>query len=127
MNSSYFWGKFDYIVRKKLQFLYYWLCFFSKAFYLQLIRRKKSGKAEKTDKVEEVKQVQEKITNGKENNKEMFCIEREVLRTYVIRQGRKKKIKMSKRARYIGRDYDEDAFEKAIQKQIAKLNCSLGK
>ena len=90
---------------------------------MQLIRRKNSRNA---DKVQEVKQVKQKITDGKENQKEMICIERDVLRTYVIRQGRKKKLKCPKRACYIGRDYHKDAFEKAIQKQIAKLNCALG-
>ena len=55
----------------------------------------------------------------KENDKEMFSVARDVLRTYITRQGRKKRIKMSKRARFIGRDYDADALDRAIKKQLS--------
>ena len=54
--------------------------------------------------------------DGKENVKEM-CF----LRQYVTRQGRRKRIKMSKRARYIGRDFDPNSLDRALQQQISKL------
>ena len=56
----------------------------------------------------------------------MICIERDVLRTYVTRQGRRKRIKMSKRARYIGKDYDSDSLDRAIKQQLAQLRSGYG-
>ena len=55
----------------------------------------------------------------KENDKEMFSVARDVLHTYITRQGRKKRIKMSRRARFIGRDYDADALDRAIKKTVS--------
>ena len=43
------------------------------------------------------------------------------LRQYVTRQGRRKRIKMSKRARYIGRDFDPASLDRALQQQISRL------
>ena len=48
------------------------------------------------------KQGKEGKKYEKENDKEMFSVARDVLRTYITRQGRKKRIKMSERARFIG-------------------------
>ena len=56
----------------------------------------------------------------------MLCIERDVLHTYITRQGRRKRIKMSKRAGYIGRDYDADSLDRAIQQQLQKLRSDFG-
>ena len=57
----------------------------------------------------------------KKKDKKMLCIERDVLHTYVTRQGRRKRIKMSKRTGYIGRDYVADSLDQAIQQQLQKL------
>ena len=72
------------------------------------------------------KESEERIKDGKENDKQMICVERDVLQTYVMRQGRRKKIKMSKRARYIDRYYDTEAMDRAINKQIAKSSSGFG-
>ena len=90
--------------------------FFLESFLFPVRRKNEEKKKESGDKIKE----------GKENNKQMICVQRDVLRTYVMRQGRRKKIKMSKRARYIGRDHDADAMDRAIEKQIAKLNGCFG-
>ena len=64
--------------------------------------------------------------DGKENDKQMLCIERDVLHTYITRQGRRKRIKMFKRAGYIGRDYDADSLDQAIQQQLQKMRSGFG-
>ena len=74
----------------------------------------------------DVNKGQERLIDGKENDKQMICVERDVLQTYITRQGRRKRIKMSKRARYLGRDYDPDSLDRAIQQQLAQLRSGYG-
>ena len=52
-----------------------------------------------------------RILDEKENDKEM-CIQ--------------KRIQMSKRASYIGREYNPDSLDRAIKEQIIKLRSGLG-
>ena len=89
--------------------------------FLFAVRRKKEEKIKGKK-----KESEERIKDGKENDKQMICVQRDVLCTYVMGQGRRKKIKMSKRARYIGRDYDAEAMDRAIKNQIAKLSSGFG-
>ena len=63
----------------------------------------------------------DRILDEKENDKEMCR-----LRHYVTRQGRRKCIQMSKRASYIGREYNPDSLDRAIKEQIIKLRSGLG-